>query len=145
MDSLCRGVDYAQYRGFGSVVSGDQVIDYGVVIDAVALMQDVLLAAIFHADRSFQHIENLFSIVRGAALVAGAGVDVNEEGLHVAVGLGGGERHEIHVGVAAGLVTGEGDGAFYFVPPVQDGTNLLVVVEKGSQADTQRTGNFNKG
>ena len=79
-------IDYGQYFGGLSLISVYMMGDDGVVVDAVAFLEQVGVFAVTDFHRALHHHDELFAFVRGEdELIVVRRSYVDDEGFHVAV------------------------------------------------------------
>lgn len=118
-----------------------------VVIDAVALFQDVCVLAVVDLYDTAQYVDELLSLVRGQdeVLALLGGGDLDQERLHVAARLVLRERVIIHVLVSLLGIVRESDTVCLAVfLAAYDGSQLRLVVEERAQAYSQYAGYLDK-
>ena len=139
------GVDDGEDFGVG--VDGVEVVgDGGFVVDAVAGVELVDFLAVADFDAAGEDVDELLAFVVVEDGFGVGGMDVDEEGLHVAGGLAGCKGMEVEGAAAAGgVVAGEMEGGADFVAADDGGGGGGLVVEEGAEADAEAAGDAEEG
>ncbi len=119
------------------------VFHNAVVVDAVALGQVVFLLAVVYLQLALHDIDELLALVgRQLEVRLLLGVDVYDEGLHVAPGLLLGQRMVFHVLAGIGGTVAEADAVLGLAigRTAQHRSKSVVIVHECAKAHTQRTG-----
>lgn len=139
------GIDYGQDFG-GLPLVAMYVVRYdGVVVDAVPLVEDVVVASVGNLHGAFHHEDKLLSLMGGEHEVGIVGRHhVDDEGLHVAVGLRARQGVVDHVLAALNGVVGELDAVEALVLAAHHGAFLLLLIKEGAQTHAQHAGNLDE-
>ena len=117
-----------------------------VVVDAVPRLQPVHVLAVGDLDLPGQHVDELLPLVGGGVhALRGAGVDVDEERLHVPAGLVRGQGEEVQVAARRAVPAGEAHHRLVLAHAGDHGPDVLLVVQEGAQAHAQRRARSGSG
>ena len=123
----------------------DMVLYDGVIEDAVAFAQRVGCLAIGDFHFPGEDIDELFALVgRELEVLLLGGMDVDDEGFHVATGLLLGQCVVLHVLAGFDSIVGEADAARALSSTADHRAQLVAVIEESTQTHTQGARNLDQ-
>ena len=145
-DGRRRRVGHSQQLGRVVAVRAHVMGHDGVVIDGLAGLQVIGLAAVDHHQLALEYQDEFLALMRdGLLFVVLVGIDLDEKRLHVAVALALAQRLIDVAGTGGAAGVHGGVHAAQLVHAGNDGIAGELVVQEGAQTDAQRAGHLLQG